>query len=151
MNGLTKIFILFVFIAVSFMLFAFYGAFKKMRIEPVSFPQHSIVIKAEVAENSYQLAKGLMFRESLNENNGMLFIFNNEGNRTFWMKNTKIPLDLIFISKNKKIVDIKENFLPCSKNSCPSYTSTQPAKYVLEVNAGFVEKNKIQIDEEISF
>ena len=124
---------------------------QKTKITPVSFPQHNLNIQAEIAKNPYQLAKGLMFRKSLNENNGMLFIFNDEKNRTFWMKNTKIPLDIIFISKDKKIVDIKENFLPCSNISCPSYTSTQSAKYILEINAGLVEKNKIQIDEDISF
>lgn len=144
-------FIILLLLSLVFIFFVFYNVLKKAKITPVSFPQHNLNIQAEVAKNAYQLAKGLMFRKSLDENNGMLFVFNDEKNRTFWMKNTKISLDLIFISKDKKIVDIKENFLPCLNISCPSYTSTQSAKYVLEVNAGFVEKNKIQIGEDISF
>ncbi|MFA5386168.1 MAG: DUF192 domain-containing protein [Candidatus Paceibacterota bacterium] len=151
MLNLNKIFAALILLILIFFFFAFYSVLQKIKITPVSFPQHNLNIQAETAKNPYQLAKGLMFRKSLDENKGMLFTFPNEAYRSFWMKNTKIPLDLIFISKDKKIVDIKENFLPCSQTLCPSYKSILPAKYVLEVNAGFVQKNKVLIGEEMSF
>jgi hypothetical protein len=92
-----------------------------------------------------------MYRESLAENAGMLFIFSSESPKTFWMKNTKIPLDLIFISADKKVAEIKENFEPCREANCPFYRSQAAARYVLEVNAGFVQKNDIQINDALSF
>lgn len=115
------------------------------------FPQHNLKIQIELAKNIYQQQKGLMFRDKLNDLSGMLFVFPDETKRSFWMKNTKIPLDLIFISKDKKIIEIKENFTPCKENNCPMYNSQLPAQYVLEVNAGFVLKNKIQINEKLNF
>jgi len=117
----------------------------------LSFPQHNLDLQIERAEALAQQAKGLMYRESLDENSGMLFIFTSEAKRTFWMKNTLIPLDLIFINGDKKIVEIKENFEPCREDNCPSYASAAKAQYVLEVNAGFVQKNQIQIGEEVVF
>jgi uncharacterized membrane protein (UPF0127 family) len=117
----------------------------------LSFPQHNLNLRIERAEALAQQAKGLMYRESLDENSGMLFIFTSEAKRTFWMKNTLIPLDLIFINGDKKIVEIKENFEPCREDNCPSYASVAKAQYVLEVNAGFVQKNQIQIGEEVVF
>lgn len=106
-------------------------------------------IYIEIANDPYEIQKGLMFRKSLKWNNGMLFVFDDEQYRSFWMKNTHIALDIIFIDKNFKIVDIKENAKPCLSYKCPSYLSKAPAKYVLEVNGDFVNKNKIQIGDKI--
>jgi uncharacterized membrane protein (UPF0127 family)/DNA-binding transcriptional regulator YhcF (GntR family) len=102
-------------------------------------------IYIEIVNDPYEIQKGLMFRKNLEWNNGMLFVFDDEQYRSFWMKNTYIALDIIFIDKNFQIVDIKENAKPCLSNKCPSYASKVPAKYVLEVNSDFVNKNKIQI------
>lgn len=148
---LTKIFIFLLIIALICIFLTVYNALKKMNTAQFSFSQHNITLQVELAENPFQWSKGLMYKTSLDQDKGMLFIFPNETYRSFWMKNTKIPLDLIFISKDKKIVDIKENFLPCLQVSCSYYKSNQPAKYVLEVNAGFVQKNQILIGEEINF
>jgi len=117
----------------------------------VEFPSHNLKIEVELAENIVAQAKGLMFRKSLAPNSGMLFVFSDELQRTFWMKNTKIPLDLLFISADKKTVEIKENFEPCQENNCPTYHSQVAAKYVLEVNAGFVKSNNIQLGETVAF
>ena len=88
-----------------------------------------------------------MNRSYLGEYNGMLFVFEEETKQGFWMKNMLISLDLIFISDEGKIVDIKHNFKPCrSVLICGIYKPTKAAKYVLEVNAGFCEKNKIGIN-----
>lgn len=112
-----------------------------------------IKISIETAITPYEQLKGLMFRESMPEYNGMLFIFPNSETRSFWMKNTSIPLDIIFISKDKKIVDIKENFEPCPKSQmiCPSYNSIAESMYVVEVNAGFVKKHNINISDKVEF
>ena len=103
-----------------------------------------IKINVEIADDNEKRTKGLMFREKLNENEGMLFIFDNEETQTFWMKNTLIPLDIIFIDKNFRIVDIK-NAVPCKEELCPLYKSSKPAEYVLEVNKNFTIKNGIKV------
>lgn len=105
----------------------------------------------ELAESAIQQARGLMLRKSLGENKGMLFIFGNEGIHSFWMKNTFIPLDMIWINQNKEVVFIKENAQPCSENfSCPSINPNKNAKYVLEINGGMAEKIGLKIGDKIT-
>lgn len=99
----------------------------------------------EVAKTAEERARGLMFRESLSENRGMLFIFEEEGTRSFWMKNTKISLDIIWIDAGDKIVHIEKNVLPCEKDACQSYKPIEKAKYVLEINAGLCDKFNISV------
>jgi uncharacterized protein len=113
--------------------------------------QPNFVIRAELARTPVQWERGLMFRKSLPADSGMLFIFPNEALRSFWMKNTLIPLDMIFISSDNKIVDIKNNFSPCTAEPCPVYQSTAPAQYVLEVNAGITQDKRIKIGENIVY
>lgn len=110
-------------------------------LHPISTP--NIYIK--IADDPTEQSKGLMYRNNLESNSGMLFVFDKDEIRSFWMKNTLIPLDMLFIDRDFKIVDIIENAQPCKTNTCPSYISKQPAKYVLEVNAGFVKENKIDV------
>ncbi|MBW3004810.1 DUF192 domain-containing protein [Candidatus Woesearchaeota archaeon] len=105
-------------------------------------------VNLELAATPSERAKGLMHRESLGENDGMLFVFEKESILGFWMKNTLISLDMIFIDSNNKIVDIM-TAVPCEKDPCKSYTPQAESKYVLEVNAGFAEKHNIQIGDEI--
>ncbi len=114
----------------------------------ISADNKSVYISAELAGTQEEWQRGLMYRTYLPENSGMLFIFPDEQQRSFWMKNTLIPLDIIFASSNMSIVDIKENFQPCEADPCPSYVS-KPAMYVLEVNGGFVERNQIKINDKI--
>ena len=91
-----------------------------------------------------------MYRTSLEENHGMLFVFEEEKQRIFWMKNTQIPLDIIFVEADGIIVDIKENFEPCVVDDCEKYNS-QPALYALEVNAGFVAEHGIVVRDSLLF
>ena len=109
-----------------------------------------IKINVEIADDNQERMRGLMFREHLNENNGMLFVFENEERQIFWMKNTLIPLDMIFININFKIVDIK-HAVPCEENPCPLYESSKPAKYVLEVNGNFTTRDNIKIGDKFIY
>ncbi|MGC9310607.1 MAG: DUF192 domain-containing protein, partial [Candidatus Aenigmatarchaeota archaeon] len=95
-------------------------------------------------------AKGLMFRESLGDDEGMLFVFEKEGHWSFWMKNTIIPLDIIWLCENLTIVHI-QTAPPCREDNCPSYRTPVPASYVLEVNAGFSDKNGISAGDTATF
>lgn len=112
------------------------------------FPK-KIAVEVELAVQPEEWAQGLMFRESLGENKGMLFIFPGEQQRSFWMKNTLIPLDMIFINDELEVVEIKENIQPCKEELCPSYISQSSAKYVLEVNAGYAATHDIERGEKV--
>lgn len=90
----------------------------------------------EIADTQQKQALGLMFRDSMAADHGMLFVFPAEAPRRFWMKNTRIPLDIMYFDKNLKMVSISANTPPCRTRQCPSYPSLAPAKYVLELNAG---------------
>ncbi len=90
----------------------------------------------EVADDDASRTQGLMFRDELADNRGMLFIFPAEEPRSFWMRNTRIPLDIIYLDRELRVVSISHNARPCRTRQCPSYPSTGPAQYVLEVNAG---------------
>ena len=106
-----------------------------------------IPVYVDVANDPEEQSRGLMFRKSMEWNNGMLFVFEDVKYLSFWMKNTYIPLDMIFVDKDLRIVDIKEDVQPCplQEDICASYPSKQPAKYVLEVNSGFVQQNGIRV------
>ena len=116
----------------------------------VFFPKQELRIYAEVADSSLKRAKGLMERESLGQDRGMFFVFDSEAPQSFWMKSTKIPLDIIFISAGKQVVDIKENFRPCRSDICEIYTSSAPTKYALEINAGLSRKHGVLIGDPVS-
>jgi len=104
-----------------------------------------------VAEDQETRSVGLMNVESLSTDSGMIFVFPNEGKLSFWMKNTLIPLDIIFISKDKFIVDMKKAFQPCVEEPCESYTSRLPAKYALEINSGLSDEYGFQIGDQVLF
>ena len=94
----------------------------------------------ELATTPDERALGLMFREHLDPDKGMLFIFEEEGVHPFWMKNTLIPLDIIWISEDKEVVFISKNTQPCKTDICPSINPGKKARYVLEVNGGVSDK-----------
>ncbi len=107
-----------------------------------------IYFNVEIANTENQRIKGLMNRDDIKNNEGMLFIFPSEHKVNMWMKDTYIPLDIIFISKNKYIVDIIKNTKPESKTILQSKFI---AKYVLEIKAGLVELLNINIGDMVSF
>jgi uncharacterized membrane protein (UPF0127 family) len=91
---------------------------------------------------------GLMFRKSMDDAKGMLFIFDKSEEHSFWMKNTVMSLDIIFINENKEIVKIHKNTKPFSTESLPSI---KPSMYVVEVQAGFTDKYGIKEGDKIDF
>ena len=97
-------------------------------------------ITAQTAQTYEEHEKGLMFRKSLAFDAGMLFVFEREENRVFWMKNTLIPLDIVWLDTEGKIVFMRENALPCREEPCESYSSEKPAMHVLEVNGNLTSK-----------
>ena len=90
----------------------------------------------ELATTPEKQALGLMFRDSMPDDRGMLFLFPSERMRSFWMKNTRIPLDILYFDQDLRLVSVAANARPCRTQRCPGYPSDGPAKYVLELNAG---------------
>lgn len=108
-----------------------------------------ISLEVEVADTSEERARGLSGRENLSENQGMLFIFESADYHSFWMKDMIFAIDIIWIGEDKKIVDITKN---AKQESYPaSFRPKSPAKYVLEVNAGFSDRHKIKIGDLVLF
>ena len=107
-----------------------------------------INLDIEIADNDYEIQTGLMYRTSMKSNQGMLFIFDDIRERFFYMKNTKIPLDLIYINENKHIVSFQKNAKPYDESSLPSEL---PAKYVLEINAGLVDSWRLNVGDSIYY
>lgn len=95
----------------------------------------------EIADETEEQRRGLMNRSSLEKNRGMLFIFEDAKFRSFWMKNTKISLDIAFLDQNKKIINIERDTIPL--NTQLTYDSSAPAEYVIETNAGWFINNEV--------
>jgi uncharacterized membrane protein (UPF0127 family) len=107
-----------------------------------------VTIDIEVADDEIKTAQGLMFRSSMKEKQGMLFIFPDEEERGFWMRNTRISLDLVYVNAAGEIVSIAKDAVPYSEETIPS---GKPAKFVVEVLAGFTGKYEIKEGDFIAF
>lgn len=94
----------------------------------------------EIADTETSRERGLMFRDEMPADHGMLFLFEDLALRTFWMKNTHIPLDILFFDQNYKLVSAQLRVPPCRSEPCAVYPSEGPAQYVLELNAGVADK-----------
>jgi uncharacterized membrane protein (UPF0127 family) len=101
-------------------------------------------VSLELAISDEEKRVGLMFRDTLGAHSGMLFIFDSDGPLPFWMKNTFIPLDFVWLSAGGEVVDVRANVQPCQADPCPSYPSARPARAVLEVNGGFAAAHGIR-------
>jgi len=109
-----------------------------------------VKIHAELAYTDATRAEGLMYRKSLPTDAGMLFLFPMLDQHNFWMKNTLIPLDMIWLNERKEIVYVV-TATPCKSDPCPSYVPMQKGQYVLEVNSGFFSKHHLKIGDKIEF
>ncbi len=105
-------------------------------------------IDIEIADNNYERQLGLMNRKEMKENEGMLFIFPLQGNQSFWMRNTLISLDILFVNDQKQIVTIHKNTKILSDQS---YPATKPSIYVVEVLAGYRDKHNILVGDKINW
>ena len=101
-------------------------------------------IRVELAVTDEERALGLMFRDALAPDAGMLFLFQGDGKVPFWMKNTFIPLDMIWISATGEVVDVHAGVQPCRFDPCPSVEPARPGRAVLEVNAGFAAAHGVR-------
>ncbi len=109
---------------------------------------HGEPIIVELALDSPSQSQGLMYRESMPSDRGMLFMFPRTQPLSFWMKNTLIPLDIIYIAENGDVVDIIQAE-PCKTERCPSYPAKALGKYVLELNAGEAEKRGLKVGDNL--
>jgi uncharacterized membrane protein (UPF0127 family) len=105
--------------------------------------------QVEIADTPEMHARGLMFRRCIRDDYGMLFVFPGEDFRSFWMKNTRISLDIIYLNQGQQIVDMHLAVPPCSSDPCPGYDSKYPARYVLELKGGMAKKLNLQIGDKI--
>ncbi|KLD77411.1 DUF192 domain-containing protein [Xanthomonas hyacinthi] len=108
--------------------------------------------QVELAQDDATRARGLMFRDQMDADHGMLFIHDREEPQAYWMKNTKIALDILYFDSQRTLVAQQRDVPPCSAgNACPPYPSNAPARYVLELNAGQAAQLKLQNGAELRF
>lgn len=121
-------------------------SFKKQEL---SISGHKLFV--EIAETEEQTQRGLMYRTELKDGAGMLFVFDSESLRTFWMKNTFVPLSIAFINTKKEIIDIQDMTPVKSEmdQNPPVYRSAAPARYALEVPRGWFLKKKIRVGDKV--
>lgn len=105
----------------------------------------------EVASNPETRERGLMFRDSLAADHGMLFIFPQQGVYPFWMKNTLVPLDMLWLNDQKKIVHIAEHVPPCTQDPCSNYSPGAMALYVLELKSGVASELQLKEGDTLTF
>lgn len=120
---------------------------------PVTLPGGD-VIHAEVVTTPQAQAQGLMFRPELGTDRGMLFLFTEMAPRPFWMYQTMVPLDMIWLDRNRRIVEIAANVPPCTSaapEACPNYGGSVPSMYVLELAGGQAAARGLEVGGQIGF
>jgi uncharacterized membrane protein (UPF0127 family) len=108
-------------------------------------------IHVEVAADNPTREQGLMYRDRLADDRGMIFLFPATAEYSFWMKNTLIPLDMVWIDENHRIVHIAPDVPPCRADPCPSYPPNAMSKYVLELAAGVGAKHRLATGQSVRF
>ncbi|PCJ94476.1 MAG: hypothetical protein COA50_11995 [Flavobacteriaceae bacterium] len=134
---------------------------KVVKIEPITFNKEGeltiyktatdsilTLVNIEIADSEYETQTGLMYRETMEEDQGMFFIFSEEKMHSFYMKNTKIALDIVFIDADLKIASFQENTTPLNE---AGLSSQIPIQYVLELNAGLVKKWGLKIHDSVTY
>ena len=109
---------------------------------------------AETMRTPADMQRGMMFRDALPKDRGMLFVHEAEGKYPYWMFNCKVPLDIIWMNKNRQVVEISLNTPPCTSSdpdACPNYGGNQNAQYVLELNGGAAIEYGIAAGSQLNF
>jgi uncharacterized membrane protein (UPF0127 family) len=115
------------------------------------FLPNGVSITAELAVSDEERQQGLMYREKIDSDQGMLFVFEQEDKYSFWMKNMKFSIDMIWLDRDKRIVHIERKVPPCKSDPCPSYSPLIPALYVLELKAGSADENHLKLYDKLEF
>ena len=143
---------IFIFIVLSVVILSFILlGFKKDSFKKGEVCFEKDCFYVELARSSREKAMGLMFRKELKSDQGMLFVFEEEGSYSFWMKNMKFPLDIIWINKDREVVFIEENVQPCLRDECGKIEPDRKASYVLELIAGRVNEIGIKKGDGVNF
>ena len=123
-----------------------------LRLRPVTLPDGRQIL-VETMLHPMDQARGMMFRDSLAPDRGMLFVHDRPGNYTYWMFQVRIPLDIIWMDANKRIVEISANTPPChgKASECPQYGGNEKSQYVLELAGGMAEKYGLRTGQTLSF
>lgn len=134
---------------------------KKIETEPVTFVKEGelsifrnegdsllVTFDIEIADTAYETQTGLMYRESMDDKQGMFFVFEDEAYHSFYMKNTRFPIDIIFIDKDLKIASFKKNAQPLDESGL---SSEVPVQYVLEINAHLSDKYGLQLGDRVRY
>jgi uncharacterized membrane protein (UPF0127 family) len=108
------------------------------------------VYAVELARTPEEQAQGLMFRESLPKRTGMLFLFTDAAPHQFWMKNTMIPLDIVWLDGSGRVLFVSADTPPCRADPCPNYGPEVPSPTVLEIAGGMAAKEKVTVGSRIS-
>jgi len=108
-------------------------------------------VTAELAVTDAERARGLMFREQIQPDEAMLFVFASEDLHAFWMKNTLIPLDMLWLDVGRRVIHIAADVPPCKEDPCPSYGPDVPACYVLELKAGQAAAQGLKVGDRLQF
>jgi uncharacterized membrane protein (UPF0127 family) len=143
-----KISIFFSFFLLSLMLFC--AASSSRKYVKVFLP-NGFSLTAELAVTDQERQLGLMFRDKINWDQGMLLVFKREGIYHIWMKNMRFSIDILWLDREKRIVHIETNVPPCRKEPCPSYAHSNPALFVLELKAGKVNKQQLKLYDKLEF
>ena len=109
------------------------------------------VLAVELADTPAKRERGYMFREKIEETEGMLFMMGEMAPHSFWMKNCKVGLDILWLDEDWKVVHIERAVPPCTKDPCPSYTPMQAGLYVLEMQSGLSAKSGVKLGERILY
>lgn len=117
---------------------------------PVRLPSGK-VLRSEVMVKDEDRARGLMYRDSLAADRGMLFVFDEVNHHTIWMKNCRFPIDIVWLDAKRKVVDVKEGAPPCLSEPCATYAPRRPAAYVLEINAGQARRERVKVGSRLDF
>jgi uncharacterized membrane protein (UPF0127 family) len=108
-------------------------------------------VTAELAVTEEERARGLMFREKILAEQAMLFVFERAGIHSFWMKNTLVSLDMLWLDDERRIIHIEADVPPCRAEPCPSYGPLRPARYVLELKGGVAAELGLKVSDRLMF
>jgi uncharacterized protein len=126
------------------------GAAGGPEVIPLTLPSGK-VLQVELMVKDEDRAMGVMFRPSLPEDHGLLFVFDQPDFHGFWMKNCRFPIDMVWLDADRRVVHVAESVPPCTKDPCPVYSPMRRASFVLEVSAGQARREKAAIGSRLEF